>query len=180
MVYALPVVQTKEDSIMNPLSILSIILFLIVIYLFFGGMDSWPKFLKDLPEFAVYLGMVLIFINGIYTFLRPSLISPENIGCMELNDETREIIVTLHGRITEISFSEINRINFEIKGPKELMGNLNGNLNFVEITYNLYMSKIKCEFVIESTSQIHIIKNVFNKVWIDNPKVNISYLNPVN
>lgn len=177
MVYALPIVQTREQSIMNPFSVISIALFLIVIYLFFGGMVAWPKFLQDLPEFAVYLGMILLFLNGIYAFLRQSLASPENIGCMELNDELSELIVTLFGRKTEIAFSEINRINFEIKGPKDLIGNLQGNFNYIEITYNLYMSKIKCEFIIESPSQIYTIKNAFNKIGTENPKINISFSN---
>jgi hypothetical protein len=140
-------------------------------------MDSWPKVFKDIPEIVVYLGMVLLFLNGIYAFLRPSLTLPESVGCIEVNDEIKQLSITTNGRKIQISFLEINRIIFTIRGAKELMGNFHGNLNFVEITYNLFISKIKCEFVIDSPSQIYTIKNAFNRIWVVNPKVEIHFTN---
>ena len=176
MVFALPLVQTRERTLLNPFSIISITLFLFVLYLFFGGEAAWPKFLKNLPEFAVYLGMIVLCMNGIFAFLQPSLIKPEAIGCMEINDEFQIIIINQYGQRLEITFEEINKIEFEIKGSKNFTGNFYGNMNFISITYNYNASKFHTEFVLETNEQMHSIKNAINKIVKRNPQLDLQYL----
>jgi hypothetical protein len=55
------------------------------------------------------------------------------------------------------------------------MDNLHGNNNFVEFTFNLFMSKVSFEFVIDTAGEMYTIKNAFKKISKANPKVEISY-----
>jgi hypothetical protein len=175
MVFKLPIVKAKEYSFVSIYSITSLILMAITVYLFIAGPASWPIFMKNWPSLLTNILFACLFLNGGFALLRPSLAKPENVGTLIIDDVNKKVIIEEDLKNIELPFDEINRIDFEIKGYKNLMDNLHGNNNFVEFTFNLFMSKVSFEFVIDTAGEMYTIKNAFKKISKANPKVEISY-----
>lgn len=175
MQFKLPLARSQEINTINVYSIVSVSFAIISIYLFFSGIQHWPLFLQKLPSYLVNGLFFILFINAGYAIIRPGIAKPDEIGMLIIDDQENLLRIEEDLQIIKLSFSEINRIEFEIKGCKNLMDNYQGNHNYIEITYDLFMSKKRLEFVLDTAGEMYTIKSAFNKIVKANPKIEISF-----
>jgi hypothetical protein len=124
MVFKLPLVKAREYSFFNPYSIVSFICMGLAVILYLKGPVFWPLFMKNWPIVPVNILFALFFLNGGYAIIRPGLMKPDDIGTLLIDDQNKIVIINEDVRSVELPFEDINRIEFDIKGYKNLMDNL--------------------------------------------------------
>lgn len=174
MISKLKLVETRAASIVNPYGIFSMMLLLVALYMLFADKNSLPGPLKTLSPVMFYSIIGLLFINGFFA-LKRSLAKPEEIGTLNVDETRQKIVIEVDLDKHEINFADINRVDFDIRGYKSLTDNLYGNNNFVEIFYDLSTQRERHEFILESPTDMYILKNAFGSIRNANPRVMINY-----
>jgi hypothetical protein len=170
----LKLVETQEKSVTSPYGIFSLVLLLIAIYFLFLKRSSYPAFLQSLSPVTIYVFIAVGFINAVFAIIK-SISKPVQTGILNIDEVLKKVVIESDAGIHEINFADINRIDIDIRGYKSLTDNLHGNNNFVEFFYNLSTQRERHEFIIESPSDMYIMKNAFSSVRDVNPRVLINY-----